>query len=151
MKLARTTVTRIWPLICLSNRLWKGQWHSQRLPHPVHSWLCVGRWPLWGHFHTQLHFLWASLVVQTVKTLPLCEGEPGSFPGLETSPGEGNGNPLQYSCLENPVDREAWQVHGVAESDTTEQQPLSPLPSCTFTNFLSRYVLREWTLILDLS
>ena len=42
-------------------------------------------------------------------------GDPGSIPGLERSPGEGNGNPLQYFCLENPVDRGAWQatVHGV--------------------------------------
>ena len=43
------------------------------------------------------------------------------IPGLERSPGEGNGNPFQYSCLGNPMDREAWQatVHGVAkESDT---------------------------------
>ena len=46
----------------------------------------------------------------------------GSIPGSERSPGVGNGNPLQYSCLENPVDRGAWQatVHGVAESDTTK-------------------------------
>ena len=46
--------------------------------------------------------------------------EPGSIPGWGRSPGEGNGNPLQYSCLENPMDREAWQatVHGVAGSKT---------------------------------
>ena len=43
-------------------------------------------------------------------------GDPGSIPGSERSPGEGNGNPLQYSCLKNPMDREAWwaTVHGVA-------------------------------------
>ena len=43
-------------------------------------------------------------------------GDPGSVPGLGRSPGEGNGNPLQYSCLENPMDRGAWQaiVHRVA-------------------------------------
>ena len=35
-------------------------------------------------------------------------------------PGEGNDNPLQYSCLENPTDKGAWQAHGVAELDTTE-------------------------------
>ena len=47
-------------------------------------------------------------------------GDPGSIPGLGRSPGEGNGNPLQYSCLENPMDRGAWQatVHGVAKSWT---------------------------------
>ena len=45
-------------------------------------------------------------------------GAPGSIPGLGRSPGEGNGNPLQYSCLENFIDRGAWRakVHGVAES-----------------------------------
>ena len=45
----------------------------------------------------------------------------GSNPGPGRSPGEGNGNPLQYSCLGNAMDRGAWRdiVHGVAESDTT--------------------------------
>ena len=44
----------------------------------------------------------------------------GSIPGSGTSPGEGNGYPLQYSCLENSMDRGAWQatVHGVAKSQT---------------------------------
>ena len=49
-------------------------------------------------------------------------GDLGSIPGLGRSPGEGNGNPLQYSCLGNPIDRGAWRaaVHGVAkEWDTT--------------------------------
>ena len=47
-------------------------------------------------------------------------GDLGSIPGLGTSPGEGNGNPLQYSCLENPMDRGAWQatVYGIAKSQT---------------------------------
>ena len=48
-------------------------------------------------------------------------GDPRSVPGLRRFPGEGNGNPLQYSCLENHTDRGAWwaTVHGVAESDAT--------------------------------
>ena len=49
-------------------------------------------------------------------------GDMGSIPGSGRSPGEGNDNPLQYSCLENPMDRGAWRtiVHRVAkESDTT--------------------------------
>ena len=47
-------------------------------------------------------------------------GDLGSFPGLGRSPGGGNGNPLQYSCLENPMDRGAWwvTVHRVAKSRT---------------------------------
>ena len=47
-------------------------------------------------------------------------GDPGSIPGSGRSPGEGNSNPLQYSCLENPMDGGAWQttVHGVAKSRT---------------------------------
>ena len=47
-------------------------------------------------------------------------GDPGSIPGSGRSTGEGNGNPLQYYCLENPMDRGAWlaTVHGVAKSRT---------------------------------
>ena len=50
-------------------------------------------------------------------------GDPGSIPGLGRFPGEGNGSPLQYSCLENPMDTGAWQatLHGVTkEGDITE-------------------------------
>ena len=59
------------------------------------------------------------------KNLPASGGNArgeGLIPGLGRSPGEGNDNPLQYSCLESPIDRSAWQVtaQGVAELDTTE-------------------------------
>ena len=54
------------------------------------------------------------------KASPCNVGDPGSIPGLGRSPGEGNGYPLQYSCLENSMDRGAWQatVHGVTKSWT---------------------------------
>ena len=57
----------------------------------------------------------SSLVAQLVKNRPAMQ-DPGSIPGLGRSPGEGNGNPFQYSCLENPMDRGAWwtTIHGVA-------------------------------------
>ena len=50
-------------------------------------------------------------------------GDLGLIPGLGRSPGEGNGNPLQYSCLENPMDRGAYKVivHGSQESDRVQQ------------------------------
>ena len=65
-------------------------------------------------------------MAQQVMNLPANEGDirdVRSIPGSGRSPGEGNGNPLQYSCLETSMDRGAWQatVHGVTESDTTEQ------------------------------
>ena len=55
-----------------------------------------------------------------VKNLPANAEDAGSIPGSGRSPREGNGNPLQYSCLENPMDRGAWQasIHGVAKSPT---------------------------------
>ena len=61
------------------------------------------------------------------------EGDPSSIPGLERSPGEGNGNPMQYSCLENPMDKGQGQrqatIHGDhKESDATEQLTISSLP-----------------------
>ena len=61
-----------------------------------------------------------SLVAQTVKAYNA--GDPGLIPGLGRYPGEGNGSPLPYCCLGNPMNRGAWQatVHGVAkESDMT--------------------------------
>ena len=55
-----------------------------------------------------------------VKVSAWNAADQGSIPGLRRSPGEGNGNPLQYSCLENPMEGGAWQatVHGVAKSQT---------------------------------
>ena len=58
-----------------------------------------------------------------VNSLPANAGDTGSIPGLRRTPGGGNGNPLQYSCLENSMDRAAWQatVHEVfKELDTTQ-------------------------------
>ena len=60
-----------------------------------------------------------------VKNLPVNAGDlkdTGSIPGMGRSPGGRHGNPLQYSCLENPMDRGAWRamVHRVAKPDTTE-------------------------------
>ena len=60
-----------------------------------------------------------------IKNLPVNAGDTrdmGSIPGSERSPGVGNGNPLQYSCLENPMDKGDWQatVHRVSESNVTK-------------------------------
>ena len=70
--------------------------------------------------------LWASQVAQLVKNLPANAGDTrdvGSIPGSGRSSGEGNGNPLQYFCLGNPMDRRAWQGYspcGHRELDMTE-------------------------------
>ena len=68
-------------------------------------------------FTLKQHFggLPGSLVI---KNPPVNAGDAGLMPGSERSPGEGNGNPLQYSCLGNPMDRAAWwaTVQGVTKS-----------------------------------
>ena len=77
-------------------------------------------------YHRELHVVdilrGASSVVQWVNNPPAMQEtqETGSILGLERSPGEGNGNPFQYSCLVNARDRGAWQatIHGVAKSQT---------------------------------
>ena len=65
---------------------------------------------------------WASQVALVVKNMPANAGsirDTGSIPGLGRSPGGGHGNPIQYSCLENPMDRAWWiTVHTVTESQT---------------------------------
>ena len=65
-----------------------------------------------------------------VKASACNVGDPGLIPGLGRSPGEGNGNPLQYSCLENPIEGGAWwaTVHRVTKSQTR-------LSDFTFTFF----------------
>ena len=64
------------------------------------------------------------LVTQTVKNPPANTGDPGSIPGSGRSPGEGNGYPFQYSCLENPMDTGVWRatVHEMTELDMTDQR-----------------------------
>ena len=70
-----------------------------------------------------------------VKNLPANTGDTGSIPGSGRSPGEGNGNSLQYSCLGNPMDREVWwaTVHGghkrVKHDLVTKQQQFHSLVS----------------------
>ena len=76
-------------------------------PQPHAQFHCVSKW-LWAAstnvpVYKQVGFPGGS----AVKNLPTNAGDAGSVPGLGRSPGEGNGNPLQYSCLENPTDRGA--------------------------------------------
>ena len=88
---------------------------------PLHflplGWCCLHIWGCW-------YFSWASLVAQRLKRLPTMREtwvrSLGSIPGSGRSPGEGNGNPFEYSCLEDPMDGGAWwaTVHRVAKSQT---------------------------------
>ena len=74
-----------------------------------------------------------------VKILSASAGDirnTGSIPGSEKSPGEGNGSPLQYSCLENPMDREAWRatVHGITKVRHDSATKPLPLSSVQFSS-----------------
>ena len=71
-----------------------------------------------------MNVFWTSQVLLMVKSLPVDAGDvlrdSCLFPRMGRSPGGGHGNPLQYSCLENPMDRGVWQaiVHGITKSWT---------------------------------
>ena len=99
----------------------------KKVPNPVHTYrerilqkVCFRRWEwLRDKLVSTSHNLSTFYLRICLKGFPggsegkasACnEGDPGSIPGLGRSPGEGNGNPLQYSCLEKPMDRGAWQL-----------------------------------------
>ena len=112
--------------------------------HPLHLLLRKGNQASWGSFPSAVpsSFLAPEIppsaplgifqalplpeeAALVVKNSPANAGDirhMGSIPGSGRSPGEGHGNPLQYSCLENPMNRVAWRavVHEVAESDMTQ-------------------------------
>ena len=120
----------IWEMQLISLKSWSALWFF---------WPTVG-WQLWhcncwGWAIKPCNFSLCHLECSLMETA--CnEGDPGLIPGLERSPGEGNGNPLQYSCLENSTDRGAWWavVHGIAESDVTVQLTWFSNPSYTLAN-----------------
>ena len=95
---------------------------KQELSSPVRGWPgeCTGTCDYKVSFLLLLMDCW-SLGGSVVKNPPANAedtGDVGSIPGSGRSPGGGNGNPFQYSCLENPMDRGDWQgiVHGVTKS-----------------------------------
>ena len=130
-----------------SPTIWR--WHK----HSTY-WLAVNQYGLdkfEGIFTTSMS---TSLVSQAVKVSAYNAGDVGSIPGWRRSPGEGNGNPLQYSCLENPMDRGAWQttVHWITMSQTQLKWLLAhkALGCSTLTFFTKIYTVSPLKLILHL-
>ena len=87
--------------------------------------LCIGKWILKHWTIEEILTIKLFLIKgfpggSEVKASAFNTGDLGSIPGLGRSPRDGNGNPLQYSCLDNPMDRGAWwaTVHGVTKSRT---------------------------------
>ena len=82
--------------------------------------MAIISWAVQSILIAYLFYTIFSMVSQTVKATAYDVGDLGLIPGSGRSPGEGNGNPLQYSCLENSMDGGAWwaTVHGVAKSWT---------------------------------
>ena len=96
---------------CLENPIDTGAWQAT-----VHGVARVGH-----DLMTKPQYMLLNIGGSDGKESACSAGDLGSIPGLGRFPGEGNGNPLQYSCLKNPMDRGAWQatVHGVLKSQLT--------------------------------
>ena len=123
------------PRLCQS---WFGKWKPYLIPALASFFPSSGLWPMIS-LVPDLSYFWASVqAVPSSSNSPIPRASPvaqsyriccnaedvGSVPGLARPPGGGNGNPLQYSCLQNSTDREVWRatVHGLAkESGMTEQ------------------------------
>ena len=93
----------------------------------VALWIAAHQASLFSTTSQTLLKLRASQVALGVKSMPTDAGDirdVGSIPGLGKSPGGGNGNSLQYSCLEDPMDRESWRatVHSITKSQTRLKQ-----------------------------
>ena len=95
----------------------------------------IGRWVLCHYCHLERPTVTAPAFMRfpggsEVKALASNAGDSGLIPGSGRSPGEGNGNPLQYSCLEDPMDGEAWwaTIHGVSKSRTWLSDFTFPFP-----------------------
>ena len=89
---------------CLGNPMDKEIWQST-VCGVAKSWTCL------SNYTTTIYNIWASPMAQQVKSLPAVQadiGDLGSIPELGRSPEEGNGDPLQYSCLGNSMDKETW-------------------------------------------
>ena len=80
----------------------------------------------------------ASLVSQLVRNLPAVQETLDSIPGLGRSPGEGNGKPLQYSCLENPMDRGAWWATALGITRARHDSAIPPPPQQTHKELRER-------------
>ena len=127
-------ILKLSPLISLNCRTWMDQ------SDPIWYWFYK-----WGPACGTIKPTVKSLKLKTVVGLPGSSDskesarnveDPHSTPGSGRCPGEENGNPLQYSCLENSMDKGAWRatVHGdQKESDTTERLTLSLYDSCSFS------------------
>ena len=111
-------------IICVSSVVWAKSKSAWRYNPLLERNLTLS----WSWSHTTFSSLpfsfllnRASLVAQMVKNLPAMQGDTISIPGSGGGPGEGNRNPLQYSCLENPTDGGAWQAtvgHDLATTHT---------------------------------
>ena len=107
-------------LTCILRNLYAGQEATVRTGHGTTDWFQIGKGVHQSCVLLPCLFNLSFPGGSDGKVSACDVGDPGLIPGPGKSSGEGNGNPLQYSCLDNPVDGGAWQatVHGVSKSWT---------------------------------